>query len=302
MSALLWDYKKRMDTRHDELFKITYGTWNQYCLNARESIGYSMKLIRECHPNEPSEWEKFYLKSGEEGKAAKDALPDTLSVTEREMNEKVINANHGKTLDELEDLARVFESKLAGNGITVTHEEAFNFVFIRACDEAFIGYSRELAAENKLTQYCEENGLNWKTTDAHVDVKQGVDYEIYKDDTLVCGVQVKGSSYKGGLSESKDFRAVDARMRRLMASYSREKDAPVFFMFTKGSPPKVKIQSFGKFDDKVQNRLEELGLKPTEKEQPGLDDVLAEIEESRKEQDSGHTEKDATKDVRDGLR
>ena len=174
----LWDYSTRHSARGDPLFKSTYGVWNDCHLNARDNIGYSMKLIRECAPENPRDWDIFYRMTGLTAKEAIKALPEDLSERERRIRIKLINQDHGKTIDDLSALAMVFREKLAESGISVTSEQALNFTYIRAVDKAWIGYQREMSAERNLTKFCEERGLSLKPTDTRVDLKQ--EYREYR--------------------------------------------------------------------------------------------------------------------------
>ena len=94
-------------------------------------------------------------------------------------------------------LAETFQDKLQKNGIERSLEECFNYIYVKAIEETWIGYLREKAVEESLKTVCESLGCYLKESDTILDIKYGVDYEIYKKDTdeLMCGIQVKGFKY-----------------------------------------------------------------------------------------------------------
>lgn len=248
----LWDYKTRMDTRSDPLYKSTIGVWNDCHFNSRTSIGYSMKLIKECRPRTPQDWETYYLKSGEEGKRSIQNIPNNTSKKTQSLLAKDINANHGKTAEDLEEIAKRFRGALASAGINVSPEQAFNYTYIRAIDEAWIGYKREMTAERALARFCRDNSLTLSSSSTHTDLKRGVDYEIYQNGKLVCGVQVKGSAYKTAVKESAACRKLDANLSKMIGKYKTEKQVPVFFMFVERNR---NIENLADFKKKVLSRI-----------------------------------------------
>lgn len=256
---MLWKRSERLAARGSDLFRSTFGVWNEEHFNARQSIGYSMKLIKECKPENPTDWEFYYLNSGITAKEMKEAIPDIYE--ERTMNRmlRTINVNYGKTMDDLKEIGKRFRKSLERNGIHVTDEQAFNYVYIRAIDEAWIGYQRELAAEKALKEFCQKEGLICRPTSVNYDVRKGVDWEILRGDNVLCGVQVKGTSYKKAVMDSAQVKSYDNNLKEQNADYTKRTGAPVFYLFVMKN---LDMENMKTFEEKVLNLV-----KPIEKEE-----------------------------------
>lgn len=191
----LWDYEKRKKIRYDKTYKASNTVWNKYRLNKRENIGHTMILIKECKPNNFDEWQSYYEKSGQEAHTLKSKLTFH-SFDELKKSIYIIDCEHGKTADDLTTLAKDFQALLKNEGMNLDLETCFNYVYIRAVDETYLGYQREVAAFNSLSDYCKDNNLTVKETSNTTDVRYGVDFEVFQKDKLLAGIQVKGSIYK----------------------------------------------------------------------------------------------------------
>ena len=231
----LWDLRKRREARTTEEYRKTNKVWNKYHLNKRENIGHSMLLIKECKPNSFSEWQSFYEKSGQEAKKAKTGLTFH-SFEELRKTIRIINSTHGKTKEDLEDLAKEFQNLLKQEGLDYDLETCFNYVYLRAVDETYLGYQREMTAERALKDFCNRNSLSVQETTKEDDVLYGVDYEIYKDNKLLAGIQVKGSVYKKAVEISDEntvtaIREADKLLHDINNNYTKDKKAPVLNLY-----------------------------------------------------------------------
>ncbi|MCI9547056.1 MAG: MjaI family restriction endonuclease [Lachnospiraceae bacterium] len=229
----LWDYEKRKKIRENHIYKNTNKVWNKYRLNKRENIGSTMNIIKICKPKNLEEWENFYEKSGKEA----DEMKSHLSFKSfKELKEAIseINREHGKTKDNLTDLAKEFQGYLKNEGMDLDLDTCFNYVYIRAVDETFLGYQREMIAFKILTDYCQSKGFTIKETSDFDDVYYGVDFEIFKNDKLLAGVQAKGSVYKRAVnktSSSNVIKKADQILQRINSEYSTLKKVPVFYVY-----------------------------------------------------------------------
>lgn len=198
----LWDLNKRKDTREQHRYKEVNDVWIGNGFNRRRNIGYCIELLKDCQPNTFEEWEKYYIQSGINARNKIDNLyyrmkHNKISYEEfRELRYNV-KCNHGKDFNDLIDLAEKFQNALLEKEIDRSLEECFNYIYIKAIDESWIGYNRERQAVETLTSLCDERGCYIKESDTILDIKYCVDYEIYKKSTdeLVCGVQVKGYEF-----------------------------------------------------------------------------------------------------------
>ena len=244
----LWDYEKRKEIRCDKTYKASNMVWNKYRLNKRENIGHTMILIKNCKPNNFDEWQSYYEKSGQEAHTLKSKLTFH-SFEELKKSIHIIDCEHGKTQDDLIDLAKEFQGYLKNEGMNLDLDTCFNYVYIRAVDETYLGYQREVAAFNNLSDYCRDNGLTVKETSNTTDVRYGVDFEVFKKDKLLAGIQVKGSIYKKATENAGSNIAIK-RAERLLHSinneYSTINEVPVLRMYVEQD---LSIKDTAIFDD-----------------------------------------------------
>ena len=62
----LWSPEKRLKTHSDPRYKQVNDIWMKNGFNKRNYMGYCIDLIKSCNPSTLADWEKFYLKSGED--------------------------------------------------------------------------------------------------------------------------------------------------------------------------------------------------------------------------------------------
>lgn len=198
----LWSPEKRLKTHSDPRYKQVNDIWMKNGFNKRNYMGYCIDLIKSCNPSTLADWEKFYLKSGEDAYQKKQLVLQQMEkgkISQNDGKELIchINSNSGKCYSDMVSLAETFQDKLQKNGIERSLEECFNYIYVKAIEETWIGYLREKAVEESLKTVCESLGCYLKESDTILDIKYGVDYEIYKKDTdeLMCGIQVKGFKY-----------------------------------------------------------------------------------------------------------
>lgn len=193
-----------------------------------------MGLIKQCQPEKAEDWIDYYLKSGEEAHKIKSSMVFT-SFVELRNKVKVIDSNHGKTMKDLEELAKDFQEKLKDSGILVDLETAFNYTFIRAVDEAYIGYQREKVATEIITAECKKMNLTVKPTSVEDDIGYGVDLEVFNSkNKLITGIQIKGTVYKNAVSskyKEKTIAQADKLLNKLNQKYHDDKKAPVMFAY-----------------------------------------------------------------------
>ena len=229
----LWDYEKRKETRRDVDFKKSNKVWNKYRLNKRDNIGHTMSLIKDCKPKNMKEWQDYYEKSGEEAHNLKHKVKFS-SFAELREYVHLVNSTHGKTKEDLTELAKEFQDCLTAEGMNLDLETCFNYVYIRAVDETYLGYQREQAAFKGLNNFCEKEGLILKETDERNDVRFGVDYEVYKNKKLIAGIQVKGTVYRDAVQQKSEYTAIeesDKILHDVNNQYSREKKVPVLYAY-----------------------------------------------------------------------
>lgn len=175
----LLNEKERLALRNSKEFKNTNYLWNKLELNSRNSVGCLMHLIKQSHATTKEEWEKYYFKTGEERKKIHINNLNQLSI---------INAEYGRTIDDLEEISIIFNKELH-----LDLNLVFNFVYIRVIDETWIGYEREKKAFEILS---DKTDLTIKTVSYQDDIRYAVDFEVYKNGKLILAIQLKSSNYK----------------------------------------------------------------------------------------------------------
>lgn len=223
----IWNHSDRVKVANtDKRFKNTNDVFNSGKFNHMRKIGYCMQIIRECKPNKILSWQRYYNDSGFELKKID---------MKNNKNAKEIFLKHGRTVRDLVKLADKFKDELNKNTSSdrpYTLEECFNYLYIRVVDKTFIGYLREVFACEFLNEFCEKNGLNLKETDMEKDVGNCVDYEIYKNDKLILGLQVKGIKYKQAV-DNNNLVAISAN--RILTDgqdkYTTENGVPVLQLY-----------------------------------------------------------------------
>ncbi len=193
-----------------------------------------MGLIKQCQPKKVEDWIDYYLESGKEAHRIKSSMVFR-SFAELRNKVKVIDSTHGKTMKDLEELAKEFQEKLKENGIIVDLETAFNYTFIRAVDEAYIGYQREKVATEVITTECKKMNLTVKPTSVEDDIGYGVDLEVFNSkNDLIAGIQIKGTAYKNAVNnkyKEKTIARADKLLNSLNQKYLADKKAPVLFAY-----------------------------------------------------------------------
>lgn len=201
------------NTMDKDKFQYTNRIWNDTRLNSSWSVGYVSDIINRKHFRTKEEWVQFYYKSGEDRLKAVKEL--NLSEIDKSMlfsgnsynslpNEiKDLNYRYGRTRESL-----IYKGKLLyqavlkdGNKLDLTEEECIYAVFFRVLGETWNGVVvRENNTMNYLNNKLIKHGQNVtiSKTEGSFDYKYEVDFEIYKDSNLICGIQVKPISYQNG--------------------------------------------------------------------------------------------------------
>lgn len=212
MQDYMEEKERRMNVRKTRKFKSTNSIWNELGLNRSWSIGYLTKLFKEYGGKDYMEWVIFYENSGNqrlrkimELPLQKQQLLMDFSIHRNDnasklhtlsLEEKNLNAFHGRTKKELNEIAWHMYNAIRsqGNPLSITKAECRDFVEIRVVDEIFIGVEREMNTLATLKK--EFPTLNFKEIDVKKDAKFAVDFEVYQDDKLLLALQVKSSHYK----------------------------------------------------------------------------------------------------------
>jgi len=201
-----------VNTLDSKKFASTNGLWNELTLNDPWSVGYVTTLIVSSPFHNKEEWEIFYYNSGAKRNQEIIKLKDSerVIVTDElykknnpilfnKINYSLKNINHnfGRTEDDFKKKGAILFDELKKrnlNKLNLTEEEATECVRFRVICETWNGVIvREHNTIEKLKKLFPD--LTFKKSGGDADYKYGIDYELSKDDELVCAIQIKPRSY-----------------------------------------------------------------------------------------------------------
>jgi hypothetical protein len=143
-------------------FQATNNTWNLLGLNSPQNVGMVSELINQRPFANKEEWEEYYYVNGR----SKEYLV--------EVGQKLYNA--------------------VKSDLNISLEECIECVRFRVICETWNGIIiREMNTIKQLTLIYDNKFTYKKTTD--IDFEFAVDYEMYYKDKLICGLQIKPTSY-----------------------------------------------------------------------------------------------------------
>jgi len=153
-----------------EKFRRTNGLWNDMRLNARSNIGTVSELINQKTFLCKEEWEEYYYE-------------------------------HGRSREYLAQVGQRLHD-IASQVFDISLDECIECVRFRVICETWNGIIvREANTVNRLSQMFGDKFL-FKKTEGKIDTEYAVDYEMYFDDKLMCGIQIKPNSY---LNSNEDY-------------------------------------------------------------------------------------------------
>lgn len=192
-------------------FRSTNDTWNRLMLNDPWSVGYVSTLIETANWKNKEEWEEAYYASGsvrdkyiEQNAAAlgysKEFFNDTTVPHNKQKyyaldwNIKNINTQKGRTKEDFHAKGKILYEAVKDNGYGLTLDECVECVRFRVICETWNGIIlREHNTKTTLLRLFPE--LTIKETSGEIDHTYAVDLELFKENQLICGVQVKPQSY-----------------------------------------------------------------------------------------------------------
>lgn len=216
-------------------FRSTNAAWNNLMLNDPWSVGYVSQLIETKEWTSKEEWEQYYYSSGEERKKKLSALnssynillqDDSLQLKHKDKihalqwNYKNINYQFGRTKEDLMSKA----IKLNSFAKNLNLDECYECVRFRTICETWNGI---IIRENNTINYLSSHfpHFEFKKTDGNTDHTFAVDYEVYSNRFLKCGLQIKPKSYTFNAPYLQKARFAN---QQKYAAYTKMKGVPVF--------------------------------------------------------------------------
>lgn len=190
-------------------FRATNQLWNELKLNDPWSVGYVSMLIESEPFKNKEDWEAFYYASGEKRNthlAQKNydlqaffneplrKLTDPFKIKKLPTELKNLNFHYGRTPEQLARKGLLLYEYMGNNHWALTVEECVACVRFRVICETWNGIIiRERRAIGFFKKTFPE--LQFRKTAGDFDHRYAVDYEIFKNGKLVCGIQIKPKSY-----------------------------------------------------------------------------------------------------------
>lgn len=215
---MLWSKNKRVEARKTEKFRSTNKMWNDLGLNQKKNIGAVIFLAKQSKAKTFEEWERYYFESGEKRN-------ELLSKSHTEYELKKINNEHGRTKEDLLEIAKEFQKH-----IDLPLETVYNYVYIRVIDETWIGHSRELKAMRTITTECEKFGLTVSDVDYYVDMTYAIDFEVKRNNNPILAIQLKSVKYRDSTLVAVD--EIKTINKEKNAAYTSRYGADVLYLYT----------------------------------------------------------------------
>lgn len=188
-------------------FSSTNELWNKLGLNKAWSVGYTTSLIKQKKFKNKEEWYSYYFQSGEDrlreiNKLSKEEinlLNGKYQSKDNELNK--LNFNYGRTKAEIAQKGVILYNAIVeeGNPYNLTESECKYIAYYRVVCETWNGViGRELATKENIIKHFGKKGyeIGFIDTTGAFDYAYGVDFEIYYEGNIVCGLQIKPESYK----------------------------------------------------------------------------------------------------------
>lgn len=230
MKGLTVGLIKRLQVRETKEFKSTNWIWNNLELNKATQIGRLTYLFKLSGATNFLEWQNFYFNSGHFRLKELARLSKSCNIENQNEKVKELNNTMGRTKKELNELGYILykELKRSNHPYYISLDNCKLYVHIRVIDETFLGMQRELNTIKKLnTKLCKFEVV---ATDYHVDVKYAVDCEIISNGQLVCGIQIKSSTYlKSNNTSIRETKKCNLDKNR---KYSNLYKVPVFYVYS----------------------------------------------------------------------
>jgi hypothetical protein len=196
-------------------FRSTNQAWNQLRLNDPWSVGYVSSLIESQNFTSKEEWEAFYYQTGEKRNASISninstqmeiflneesmVIKDPKKVQELSQTHKNLNFQYGRTRLQLNSKAKILYEYLIKKDIEITLTECEESVRFRTICETWNGII--VRERNTITTLLERwPDLHIVKASGEIDHTYAVDYEVFVDENLKFGIQIKPKSYITGFA------------------------------------------------------------------------------------------------------
>ncbi|MBC8345578.1 MAG: MjaI family restriction endonuclease [Candidatus Marinimicrobia bacterium] len=228
------------------LFKQTNALWNDLMLNAPWSVGYVSTLIENKSFPAKEDWEAYYYQSGSERDQLLNSLSpnhqkllndeqrirtDKNAITELSSELLEINTQYGRTKKQLAFKGKILFQGAVKCKISITEKECVEAVRFRIICQTWNGIIiREKNTIKKMTEIFP--GCTFDKTDGKFDHQYAVDYLMYRNKVLICGIQIKPQSY---MSKAPYVSKAKNANERKNSKFKEKYDRPVWDIISKSN-------------------------------------------------------------------
>lgn len=232
------------NTINKEKFQSTNNLWNELMLNTGWSVGYVSNIIKNEKSETKEKWKEYYLNSGIERMDKLKQLPIEEqkilnNITQNNYNgaNKYLNLNYGRTREEIAGKGSILYRKTVelGNPLDINEQECMLMAYFRVVCETWNGIKvREGNTKKSIEKYFENKGkrISLIDTSGEFDCSFGVDFEIYYEGTIKCGLQIKPPTYNSNKSYLKIAKNINENKN---AKYKEQFNRDVFYVYAKAS-------------------------------------------------------------------
>lgn len=236
-------------------FESTNGLWNELMLNDPWSVGYVTRLIETNEFRDKEEWENYYYNSGKERERQllafspdiREKLDDEqlvrrnkTAIQQMGWNLRNLNFNYGRTIEQISRKGKILFETARSRGIAISESECVEAVRFRTICQTWNGV---IIRERKTIDSLRKSfpTLSFRKTDGDFDYEYAVDYQLFLNDSLICGIQIKPASYAN--SEASYVLNAKAANKRKNDNYTNHFGVPVFdIIFERGEIQNPRIK------------------------------------------------------------
>lgn len=222
-------------------YKSTNALWNKLGLSASWSVGYVSQLIKMKNFKNKEQWYDFYFESGQErlkliSKLPKEEQAQLLNGKQYEYKGENAHLNYlyGRTKEELSQKGVALYSEILkeGNPLNLEIWECQFTAFFRVIAETWNGIMlREKNAQSKIEEFFHKQNkfISLIDTSGKFDKEYAVDFELYFDGEIICGIQVKPESYNNkDISYLKEAMDLNEKKNN---EYTKKFKRPVYYVY-----------------------------------------------------------------------
>lgn len=220
---------------------FTNGLWNTMKLNSPWIVGITTSIIQDRDFASKEEWRDYYFESGRQRLGhLKHLSPLDFSIltsveiwnfykgSSKDVND--LNLHYGRTQEELFSIGDMLYGALrcGENPLQITKKECRYMVMYRVLGETWNGLAKREKNTIKTMNLHLGDGFTTVKVSGEKDVRYEVDAEVYHENELVAGIQIKPPSYMGAFDNNQDTYDLNKRKND---DYTTETGVPVLYVY-----------------------------------------------------------------------